>query len=165
MLHLEKPLLLYGRTLDGQPGVHVFAALTAPGKPSLLIDRGFIPTPPDAAAATAAGLPGVTVDGIVRPVTGKAWFEMDNVPDRDRWFWIDPPAMARAAGAPGAVAAYLEAFEPTDSSSNGPVPTGGRLLGSIRNQHRDYAITWFSLAAMLAGTYIVWLRRAIRMRP
>ena len=149
-----------GEPSTAPPESHVFAVLTRTGKPSILIDRGFLPTPSGTEAVASPTLSDTTVEGIVRPGTGKAWFDVANNPGKNQWFWIDPAGMARAAGVPSLLPTYIEATGPTGDATNRPMPTGDRLLGSIRNEHLNYAITWFSLAATLAAIYASWLWRA-----
>jgi cytochrome oxidase assembly protein ShyY1 len=41
-------------------------------------------------------------------------------------------------------------------------PRAGPLVVKLPNNHLQYAITWFGLAAALAGVYLVWLRGRLR---
>jgi surfeit locus 1 family protein len=128
----------------------------------VLVDRGFLPFPIDQARATQpyAG----TVDGLVRqpPSNGKAaWYDVaDNNPGKNQWYRVDIAAMAEALGLGHAAPVYLEVLQPT--GAHGPVPTGQRILGNIRNEHLQYAITWFALAGALAVIYVVWTVRGER---
>src|SRR3546814_2803797 len=50
------------------------------------------------------------VRSVIRlPRAGKAWFQPDNEPQNNMWFWIDLPAMAAHAGARDAAPVYLDA--------------------------------------------------------
>ena len=68
--------------------------------------------------------------------------------------------MAKVLGLPSLAPAYIEATVPVET--DGPTPTGGVLAGQIRNEHLTYAITWFSLAGVLAAIYAVWLYRRLK---
>ncbi|MEX2299194.1 MAG: SURF1 family cytochrome oxidase biogenesis protein, partial [Dongiaceae bacterium] len=80
----------------------------------------------------------------------------DNVPAGDAmgggdWYWMDLPAMREAAGlAPNGPPLYLEA---TATDLPGGFPIGGQTRLELRNDHLQYAITWFLLGGALA---IIW---------
>jgi cytochrome oxidase assembly protein ShyY1 len=82
------------------------------------------------------------------------------VPDRDSsgatWFVRDHLAMARTLGWGDVAPFYIE--------QEGPVPPGGTphpsaLKVRLRNEHLQYAITWYSLAGVLAVMWVLWVRR------
>jgi surfeit locus 1 family protein len=75
---------------------------------------------------------------------------------RDEWFWIDLPAVARAASVPAALPFYLEAGP---APNPGGLPVGGQANTDLPNDHLQYAITWYALAAALAVIYVMLLRR------
>jgi surfeit locus 1 family protein len=155
----DKPLLLYGRTHNEVPGIHVIASLFPHGTIPVLIDEGFLPSPqtPETAASPAAVDKSVT--GIVRYPPGQGWFEPDNDPAQNQWFWIDLQAMGRSMGIDAVSPVYIELTE--GETAGGPIPTGDTLMANIPNQHLNYAITWFSLAGLLAIFYAVWLVRTV----
>ncbi len=67
--------------------------------------------------------------------------------------------MGQAAGlAPETVTGeYIEA-EPSPLEAEWPRPRDPRkLLAAIPNRHLEYALTWFGLAAALAGVYAVFI--------
>ncbi len=150
----DKPLFVYGRTKDGNAGVHVFTALQRADGPPLIVDRGFVKLPIDPAKGTAPSTG--QIDGIVRLSSGKAWFDPPNDRARNQWYWPDLPAMAKAIGVGAPEPFYIEAITPT--AQDGPKPTGADILPNIRNEHLQYAITWFSLAGVLAVIYGMSLR-------
>jgi surfeit locus 1 family protein len=41
----------------------------------------------------------------------------------------------------------------------GGLPVGGVTIVDLPNNHLQYAITWYGLAAALVGVVFVWLRR------
>ena len=44
-----------------------------------------------------------------------------------------------------------------DATPNpGGWPKGGQTVATFRNEHLQYAITWFGLAAVLFGVYIAY---------
>jgi surfeit locus 1 family protein len=73
------------------------------------------------------------------------------------WFWVDPPAMAAATGLSDVAPFYID----VDATPNpGGWPKGGVTRIDLPNDHLQYAITWFALAAAAVIVYAVWRRQA-----
>jgi len=153
----------------------------------VLVNRGFVPAgaggwraqpaPPHAAAdacgaavAAAGNAPPAIVAGLLR-VSEKASSLRQNEPARNYWFTRDTQAIAVARGLP-AVAPY---FIDADAASAAAVklavpgetaqPVGGLTVVSFVNNHLVYALTWFALAAMVAGAAFWVVRDARRKTP
>ncbi|MGH7123163.1 MAG: SURF1 family protein [Stellaceae bacterium] len=144
----------------GAAGYLVFTPLRLDDGAVVLVERGWVPPEKrDAAARPQGNPPGeVAVDGLLRlaPVEKPGWFIPANDPGRNEWFWIDLPALARAAGVPGAQPFYVE----TRLVPNpGGFPVGGQANADLPNDHLQYAITWYALAGALAVIYLLLLRR------
>jgi len=108
----------------------------------VLINRGFVPAGAHAAAAPAGE---VTVRGLLRISEPGGGFLRDNRPAENRWYSRDVAAIAQALQLHD-VAPYF-----IDAESTGNVtgwPRAGMTVVRFRNQHRQYALTWFALAAM-----------------
>ena len=158
----DRPLYLTGRTHRGRVGVDVVVPLRLAepggGAGHILVNRGWLPTDgqrPDTAAITRpAG--DVVVEGVLRLPGERGWMQPDNEPDNNRWFWIDIPAMADAAALPGAAPLLLDAAA---GQHAGDYPVGGRTRVNLPDNHLQYAITWFGLAAALLAVYVIFHRR------
>lgn len=141
---------------DGRPqqGVHVLTPLRrADGGGVVLVDRGWIPLDRRDPATRAEGqVTGeVTIAGILRLPTERAWMQPDNDPNGNSWFWFDMPALARHAGVDALAPLLLQA----DASPNpGGYPVGGRTILQLKNDHLSYALTWYGLGLTLIGVYI-----------
>jgi cytochrome oxidase assembly protein ShyY1 len=75
--------------------------------------------------------------------------------DKRLWFTRDHLAMARTLGW-GEVAPFYVDLE-TPVPANG-IPQPGPLSPHLRDEHMQYAITWFTLAAALIIAFGVWAR-------
>jgi len=161
----DKELLLAASSDSGQSGYQVVTPLVMTDGRTMLVNRGFIPLDLKDPAKRAAGeLPGrQRIVGLLRlsPAAKPSFFLPENRPDLNLWFWIDLPAMAKAAGITDPVPFYIDA----DKTPNpGGWPQGGQTLTDLPNNHLQYAITWYSLALALIVIYIRFARRRLGER-
>jgi Uncharacterized conserved protein len=128
------------------------------GKTAVLVDRGWVPIDRQAPDSRRAGQgPGqVPVAGIARQPAKPGAFTPDNRPDQNRWYWPDLTAMAAHAGLLQVAPLLLEAGP---AANPGGLPVGGQNYINLPNNHLQYAITWYSLAAVLVVIYLVSRRR------
>jgi surfeit locus 1 family protein len=136
------------RTYRGQPGLHVVTPLKLSDGRSLLIDRGWVPQELADPARRAEGNPEgpVTVIGYLRfgGWDGREFLRPENDRSTNQWLYMELPAMAAAAELEDPVTAfYLSAVA---DQHPGRYPLGGRTEVQLRNDHLEYAITWFTLA-------------------
>jgi len=86
------------------------------------------------------------------------WLEPANDPAGNLWIWLDLPAMAAAAKLERPVTELYLAALP--GQHPGRYPLGGATRLELRNDHLQYALTWFSLAGiLLVITLILIFRR------
>jgi surfeit locus 1 family protein len=143
------------QTHEGAVGVVVVTPLLTDDGRLLLVDRGWVP---DAARdMVGRGEGRESLEGLVRLPPRPNSFTPENRPEDDQWFRIDPAAMAGAEALPF----YLEAS--TAEADGWPQPRQRAL--SLRNDHLQYALTWFALAAGLLVVYVLFRRQAGRAKP
>ncbi len=140
----------------GGSGFEVLTPLREASGRIIFVDRGFVPTDRKDPAIRAAGqLAGIVrVTGVLRlpPAAKPSWFLPENQPERHFWFWLDLPAMAAADRLGDVASFYIDA----DATPNpGGWPRGGAALAPLPNDHLQYAITWFLLAAAAAVVYFL----------
>jgi surfeit locus 1 family protein len=151
---------------EGRGGWHVIAPLKTVDGETVLIDRGFVP---DSLKDPSARREGevqdvVTVTGIVRLPETRHTFTPDNEPEANRWFWRDLESMARSMfpAEPVRLAPFF--LEADKGEGPGGWPEGGQTRLDLPNNHLQYAVTWFLLAACLLVIYgaYVWKAKARR---
>lgn len=158
----DKELQLTGRPFEGNAGFHVLTPLVVDGGPTVLVNRGWVPLDrrrPEARPETLPAGP-VTIDGIIRVAGQKGAFVPDNEPGRDIWFTIEPGPMAAHLGIGPVANYYIDALRPSARPTE--LPIGAVSTIQMRNEHLQYAITWFLLAATLMVVYVVWHRQIDR---
>jgi len=146
---------LFGASaIDGQLGHHVLTPMLRGDGAAVLVDRGWVPADkahPAARRESQIGGP-VEVTGIARyRADGEpGWFTPDNQPQARLWFRYDLPAIEEAIGLE-----LLPVVVEADASANaGGLPIGGRTRVELPNNHLQYAITWYGLAAVLVAMYL-----------
>ena len=150
-------LELYG-IREGQAGVRLISAcpVVSHRYRTVLVDRGFVADsisarPPVDPASTAP----VELVGVLRVPERGNFVTPKNAPGR--WYTRDAAAMARQLQAPSPAPLFLMAETPTNPDWKALVPAP--LPVDIPNNHFDYALTWFGLAAALACVYVADLFR------
>ncbi|MFY7960603.1 MAG: SURF1 family protein [Elsteraceae bacterium] len=153
-------MTLVGRAGHNTPGVHIATPLVLRDGGVLLVDRGWVPlTAKDPAKRAAGQIDGeVTVAGLLRRGEQAGWFTPASKPGERQFFFADLPAMAAATGLQGVLPLLLEAG-PTQIP--GGLPAGGQTRLELSNNHLQYSLTWFTLAAAGLAIFWIWARRQL----
>jgi len=131
---------------------------------SVLVMRGVVPDQLKDPAKRAAGqIEGdVAVIGRIRQPEQAGLFTPANDVARNNWFWRDLAGMQHATGideASKALPFFIELEAPVPAGA-GPRPQLDQV--NLRNDHLQYAITWFALAGVMVVMFAVWLRGQFR---
>ena len=156
-------LYLAARSQNGNIGYWIMTPLKLESGETVLIERGWVPEEKKLPETRPQGqFPGtVTLNGIIRLPQVKTFFQPENEPAKNVWFYIDPKQMVEAAGVPARTDLYLDA-EKTEIPGN--YPLGGQARIELPNDHLQYAITWALLALSLAGVKVVYHEKLERER-
>ena len=97
----------------------------------------------------------VTLTGYIRfPETAGALTPTESITKR-LWFTRDHLAMARALGWGAVAPFYIDLEQPVPASG---IPKPGMLEVHLKDDHLQYAFTWFALAGAVVIAFGVWLR-------
>ena len=157
-------------------GYWIISPLLRDDGSAVLVNRGFIAAPLGALPRFSAPAPAtsdtspVAITGLVRLSEPKGAFLRNNDAQNGRWYARDVAAMAAVLGITNAAPYFIDAdaasstrLPPIDKA--GTLPIGGLTVIAFSDNHLVYALTWFALAAMVAG-YAAWFalgaRRAMR---
>ena len=128
-------------------GYLVMTPMLLPGGESIIVNRGFVPEAMKSAAEN--GPRGATkVVGLMRASESRNLFTPADEPARGVFYTGDVEAMAMAMRL-GAHAPFLIDAE----AGPDPLPEGGETRLHFPNNHLSYALTWFGMAAALAGVF------------
>ncbi len=122
----------------------------------VLLDRGYLRLEEH---TDAGGPQPVTVVGNLHWPDEVDGFTPDPDLEKGLWFARDVPRLAEVLGTEPILIVARE-ITPAIFSTR-PLPVGA---GGIPNDHLQYAITWFSLAAVWAGMTALWVSRIRRRR-
>ncbi|MGY6568177.1 MAG: SURF1 family protein [Salinarimonas sp.] len=145
-------------------GFYLLAPLEMAGGALVFINRGFVPTSMRNPQARPASPPEgeVTLIGLVRAPEERGLFVPENIPQDERWMVRDIAQMAEARGLDRVAPFYVDAeFDPTAPDW----PRAGATVLDPPNNHLQYALTWYGLAAVLAVIFLIYARpRLLRRR-
>jgi cytochrome oxidase assembly protein ShyY1 len=143
------------------PGTWAFLPARLPDGETVVIDAGFVPNTMQERSAQDHAVSGlvtgepVTLTGYLRfPEQAGLLTPAENLAKR-LWFTRDHLAMARILGW-GEVAPFYIDLETPVPASGAPKP--GPLEVHLKDDHMQYAITWFGLAAAMVIAFAVWWR-------
>jgi surfeit locus 1 family protein len=145
------------------PGYWVLAPARLPAGGLVVINRGFVPEGrQDPATRSGGEIAGnVELVGVMRWPEPRGTFSPKDQPERNLWFVRDPVAIASAKGW-GVVGPFFIELE--SPQPPGGLPRAGALKVSLRNEHLQYAITWYGLAVVVVVMFAFWFR-ARRQAP
>jgi len=148
----------------GGVGFLVMTPLVTPGGWTVYVNRGFVPAARrDPATRTAGETQSETkVTGLLRAPSARSWFMPSDNVGGNEWFSRDPERWAAAYGAGSDKIAPFIIDANFDPTLPGGLPQGGETIVQFPNNHLQYALTWFGLAAVLAGVFGAYAWRNLR---
>jgi surfeit locus 1 family protein len=155
------PALVKAVTIHGE-GFWVMAPMRTDAGYTLLVNRGFVPAQARHAAESSPPAGTVAVTGLSRRPEPGGGFLRSNDPAAGRWYSRDVAAIAHARRLAGPVAPYF--IDAEAEPGRNALPIGGLTVVSFPNNHMVYALTWFALAAMTAGAYVLLMREDRKLR-
>ncbi|CAG0962484.1 MAG: SURF1 family protein [Rhizobiaceae bacterium] len=155
-------------TWKGASGYFVYTPLELADGRLILVNRGFVPFDrKDSSARPEGQVEGeVGIVGLARnPLTEKpSWIVPDNDLAKNVFYWKEIAAMAGRAGIDPA--RLVPFFVDAGAAPNpGGLPVGGVTMVDMPNNHLQYAVTWYGLAAALVVILVLFIRGRVRLRP
>lgn len=175
------PVTLSGRYLPGE--LYYFISLSMPNGPYagpgyfvlnpflteegwvVMVNRGFVPHEmrlPESRPGTTPPEGAVAIEGLLRRPEQPNFLSYEPDMKKQVWFVREPRRMAQSLDVETAdVAPYaVDLF--ADKGAPDALPRGGETIVTFRNNHLQYAGTWFGLAAVLVAVYIVFIANRLR---
>jgi cytochrome oxidase assembly protein ShyY1 len=143
------------------PGTWAFLPARLATGETVVVNTGFVQnTMQDraledrAVARLITGAP-MTLTGYIRFPEAAGMLTPSENPAKRLWFTRDHLAMARALGWGEVAPFYIDLEQPVPESG---IPKPGPLDVHLKDDHLQYAITWFALAAAVVIAFAVWMR-------
>ena len=148
------------------PGYWVFTPARLNDGGIVIVNRGFVPDgrqdPKSRSDGQVAGQ--VEITGALRWPGDRHWFTPNDDPAHNLWFTSDPGSIAAVKGLDSrenpVAPFYVEQEAPVPP---GGLPQPGALTVTLPDNHLQYALTWYGLAAALAVVFGVWTFSARRL--
>jgi len=130
------------------PGYWVFSPARLTGGSLVVVNRGFVAEGKQDPKTRAQGQPAgvVEVVGAMRWPEPRGSFTPNDDPAKNLWFARDPAAMATAKNWGNVAPFYVDQEAPLPP---GGLPKAGPLKARLPNNHLQYAVTWYGLAAVI----------------
>jgi surfeit locus 1 family protein len=146
----------------GGPGYWVLTPLRTRSSERLIyVNRGFVPQDrKDAYDPPPSGR--VALKGLIRSPEPGSFFTPDADPQNRIFYARDVERIAAATGAGEAVGFFID-LEASETPASG-LPQGGETRLRFVNNHLQYAITWYGLAAVLLAVFGAYCWRSLNER-
>ncbi len=148
------------------PGTWAFLPARLASGETVVINAGFVANTmqdrgvEDRAVARLSTDQPMTLTGYIRFPESAGLLTPAENPGQRLWFTRDHLAMAHRLGWGQVAPFYVDLEKPVPQNG---IPKPGPLDVHLRDEHMQYAITWFSLAIAVAIAFIVWWRRQRRV--
>lgn len=139
--------VLVAATTELGAGYWVLTPLRTADGHWILVNRGFVP--PEVRTRVPRGVQERSVTGLLRFTEPKRRLLQENDPAAGRWYSRDVAAIAAKQGLQGPVAPFFLDARAEPGATGWP--RAGLTVLQFRNHHLVYALTWFALAAIMAG--------------
>jgi surfeit locus 1 family protein len=149
----------------GGPGYWIVTPFALADGGTVLVNRGFAPEEkslPGARGETLVSDP-VTVTGLMRPDETRSYFTPDDRPDQNMFFARNVAAISAARNLSPPVAPFTIDLVASETPAGG-LPQAGETRISFPNNHLQYALTWYGLAAALLAVFGTFAWRRLNER-
>lgn len=157
---LGKNTFLYGRrsAVPEKDGYYLLSAFTAEDGKIYTVSRGWLPqSVKNNMDNFITDQQSETIEAIILPGEKKNFFVPVNDRKNNIWFTLDLNMAAEVIGST-VTSFYLMQID-SQSLPKGVIPLKTTHLNKVRNDHLEYAITWYSLAACLLLVFIIYSRK------
>jgi surfeit locus 1 family protein len=146
------------------PGYLIYSPFETDAGWRLMINRGFVPQGVTADLEQRLETRpegGLTLSGLLRRSETPNWTTPAADAQKRIWFARDTGHMASVLGLPAEKLAPYSIDLDASFTGEGGLPKAGETVVTFKNDHLGYALTWFGLAATLAGVFTAYALQTI----
>jgi surfeit locus 1 family protein len=151
----SKEIFIGPRTYKGLTGYHMITPLQMESGGILLVNRGWLPEDKieknTRKESLSSGM--LAVSGIARIPDPRGPFIPDNDVKNKEWYWIDIKSLKKAYYLENVAPYVLYEKQMGARAYSFPIPLG--MSWVPENNHKQYAIFWFSMAGLLLVFYFL----------
>jgi surfeit locus 1 family protein len=143
----------------GGPGFWVVTPFALSGGGTVLVNRGFAPQGrhlPADRGESREGAP-VSVSGLMRPDEKRGWLTPADRPDANVFYARNSADLSAAKGLSAPIAPFTIDLLAGETPPGG-LPQAGETRMVFTNNHLQYAVTWYGLAAALLAVFALYVR-------
>ncbi|EFO34474.1 surfeit locus 1 family protein [Roseibium sp. TrichSKD4] len=149
------------------PGYLIYSPFKTEGGWHVMINRGYIPQdlPEEVRQAAIMAPEGFQkLTGLLRVSEKPSWTTPAADPKSRIWFARDTDGMAEMVNLKTDALAPFSIDLANTVEQVAELPQAGETVVRFKNDHLGYALTWFGLAATLAGVYLAFVFHMLRQR-
>lgn len=149
----EAPVRVFGTNLKGSAGYHLYKPVVREFGRAVIVNFGWVPFELETMPPLPSGP--VSLQGVLmeNPVAGS--FTIENDSENGNWYFADVHEIAVHYGL-NSKDYYHFRFFADHSGEPRALPRGSQVRVDIPNNHFQYMLTWFGIAAALIGVYIAF---------
>jgi surfeit locus 1 family protein len=157
--YLPAPVITKLTTWQGSAAYQIIQPFHTTGNVVVLVDRGAIGIDDKASIDAPRN---VTFEAVLRRHNkGRGFFDQDNQPASNQWYWWDVKTMLAEVDLPaGTIASDWIAQRLPLPGEKPPMAQPPKV--ELRNTHLGYAITWFGLAAALLVVSAIFIHKQLQ---
>lgn len=144
------PIKVFGTNLKGKPGYSLYKPVTRQHGRAVLVNFGWVPI--DLKTLPSLPVGNISISGVLIDSAFAGSFSPVNKPEANEWFTANVDEMAAFYGLSSKEYYRFRVFA-DHMGAAGTLPLGGQVRIDIPNDHFEYMLTWYGLAAGLLGVF------------
>lgn len=147
------PVKVFGTNLDGKPGYSLYKPVVRRHGRAVFVNFGWVPFETKELPALPVG--NIAISGVLIQSAEPGSFTPINMPEENEWFTANVHEMAAHYGLGSKDYYHFRVFADHGGAPN-ELPLGGQVRVNIPNDHFEYMLTWYGLAAGLIGVFVMF---------
>ena len=148
-----EPIKVFGTNLKGKPGYSLYKPVMRVHGRAVLVNFGWVPVELKELPALPTG--DVSISGVLMASATAGSFSPANKPESGNWFTANVHEMAAFYGLRTKEYYHFRIFA-DHAGARGTLLLGGQVRVDVPNDHLEYMLTWYGLAAGLLCVFAAY---------
>lgn len=149
------PVRVFGTNLKGRPGYYFYKPVVREFGRAVLVNFGWVPLEHKRDPSLPSGM--IAISGVLLLSAQPGSFTPPNDLTNNIWYTADVFEMGSHFGLGAKDHYHFRVF--ADVAEGGEYPLGGQVRVDIPNDHFEYMLTWYGIAAALLAVYVAFGRK------